>query len=272
VTGTPPRTERTERQATNHDLHVHTTHSDGGHSVELQALLARAMRLDAVAFTDHCAPGFGLHDSDEAFDAYVADVSRVRGRHGGVIFLAGAEATALDAAGRVSIGEERARRLQWVLCDLGGSSEGTLRNTPSDARRYAENVIRTYMALCDVPYLHVIAHPFNTGNTEPCLLPADYPRQGLVELASKMAETGKVFDVMNLMVYWFQRAGAGPEEVTAQYTGLVELFASRGVIFQVSSDDHRCGIGHTTWSRRVLADAGVPARQIVSPGRIIRRR
>ena len=150
-----------------------------------------------------------------------------------------------------------------VLCHLGGRSEGTLRNTPQDKRKYIENVVRAYMGLCDVPYLNAIAHPLNTGNTNPAALPEDYPERLLRELAAKMAETGKVFDVMNDTIYWFHRSGVAPRTLTAQYVELVKLFASEGVKFQVSSDDHRTGLGNTRWSQIVLARAAVPVSQVL---------
>ncbi len=124
--------------------------------------------------------------------------------------------------------------------------------------------MRTYLSMCDLDFIDAIAHPFNTGNTTPTLLPAEYPEPALRELAQKMAATDKVFDVMNLQMFWFQRCGVDPSELTAQYAEVVRLFASQGVMFQVSSDDHRCGIGHTTWSRKVLGLAAVPSEQIVS--------
>jgi len=190
-----------------------------------------------------------------------------------MLALTGVEATALDTSGRISIGEERAHRLDWVLCDLSQScSEGTLRNTPPDKRKYADNVIRAYMNLCDVPYVNAIAHPFNTGNTTPVALPSDYPEPALRELAAKMRETGKVFDVMNLMPFWFQHSGVSPRELNAQYAELVGLFAAEGVIFQVSSDDHRCGLGHIAWSLMVLREADVTPAQVVDPKTISPRR
>jgi len=116
----------------------------------------------------------------------------------------------------------------------------------------------------------VIAHPFNTGNTSPAAFPADYPPRLLRELASKMAAKGKVFDVMNDMIYWFHKSSIAPRELTAQYVELVKLFAAEGVMFQVSSDDHRTGVGNTRWSQLVIARAAVPAKQIVDPRRIVR--
>ena len=113
------------------------------------------------------------------------------------------------------------------MCDLGGFSEGTLRHPPADKQKYIENVVRTYLGLCDVPYLDAIAHPFNTGNTAPAALPADYPPRLLRELAAKMAEKKKVFDVMNDTIYWFSKSGVAPRTLTAQYVELVKLFGAR---------------------------------------------
>ena len=61
-------------------------------------------------------------------------------------------------------------------------------------------------------------------------------------------------------------------ERSAQYVELVKLFAAEGVTFQVSSDDHRTGLGNTRWSRLVLARAEVTMKQIVDPRQISLRR
>jgi histidinol phosphatase-like PHP family hydrolase len=255
----------------NHDLHTHTVFSDGAHPIPLHILEARAFELDAVAITDHYSPGGKIAESDAEFDRYLAEIERERSGQQDVIVLKGAEATALDATGRISIDQRHAARLEWVLCHLGGESDGTLRNTPSDKQKYVENVVRTYLGLCDVEYLNVIAHPFNTGNTLPAAFPEDYPPHLLRELAAKMAAKGKVFDVMNDMIYWFHKAAIAPRELTRQYVELVKLFAAEGVVFQVSSDDHRTGLGNTRWAQLVLVRAGVPAGQVVDPKRIALR-
>ncbi len=255
----------------NHDLHTHTVFSDGAHPIPLHILEARAFELDAIAITDHYAPGGKISESDAEFDRYLAQIERERSGQQDVIVLKGAEATAMDATGRISIDQRHAARLEWVLCHLGGESDGTLRNTPSDKQKYLENVVRTYLGLCDVDYLNVIAHPFNTGNTRPAAFPEDYPPHLLRELAAKMAAKDKVFDVMNDMIYWFHKAAIAPRELTSQYVELVKLFAAAGVVFQVSSDDHRTGLGNTRWAQLVLARAGVPAGQVIDPKRIALR-
>lgn len=251
-----------------HDLHTHTCYSDGAHPIALHVLEARAYELEAVAITDHYWPGNRLGSSEEEFDAYLAEIEEARAAQNEVLVLKGIEATALDTMGRLTLDEAHAARLEWVLCDLGGFSEGTLRHTPSRRQEFVENVIRTYLALCDVPYLNGIAHPFNTGNATPPALPADYPEPLLRELAAKMAATNTVFDVMNNMVFWFQRADISPREFTAQYVALVRLFAEEGVTFQASSDDHRTGLGNTRWSSLVLERAGVSPKQIVDVAQI----
>jgi histidinol phosphatase-like PHP family hydrolase len=255
----------------NYDLHTHTLYSDGAHPIPLHILEARAFELDALAITDHYTPGSKLQASEETFERYIAEIERERSGQKDLLVILGAEATALDASGRISLDARHAAPLEWVLCDLGGMSEGTLRNTPTDRQKYVENVIRTYLGLCDVAYLNGIAHPFNTGNTNPPALPADYPPRLLRELASKMAATGKVFDVMNDMIYWFHKSSIAPRELTAQYVDLVKLFAAEGVTFQVSSDDHRTGVGNTRWAQLVLSRAAVPPKQIVDPRKISRK-
>jgi histidinol phosphatase-like PHP family hydrolase len=254
----------------NHDLHTHTLWSDGAHPIPLHVLEARAFELQAVAITDHHTPRSRIYESEDEFNQYLAEIEKERAGQTDVIVLKGAEATALDPSGRISLDERRAARLEWVLCDLGGQSDGTLRATPPDKARYIDNVLATYLGLCDVPYLNVIAHPFNTGNTVPAALPEDYPEPRLRELAAKMADKGKVFDLMNDTIYWFSRSGIAPRTLTAQYVQLVRIFVSEKVRFQVSSDDHRTGLGNTRWSQIVLNRAGVPPGQIVDPTKIPR--
>jgi histidinol phosphatase-like PHP family hydrolase len=252
----------------NHDLHTHTSWSDGRHPISLLVQEARAYELDAIAITDHYWPGVGPGESDEAFDRYLAEIEAARAGQGDVRVLRGAEATVLDVTGRISLDAVHAERLDWVLCDLGSRSEGTFVHTPADKRVYMENVIRTYLGLCDVPYLNAIAHPFNTGNTVPSLLPEEYPEHLLRELAQKMAERRIVFDVINSTMFWFKDSGVAPRALTAQYVEVVRLFAREGVTFQMSSDDHRTGLGNTRWPEMVLRRAGVTREQMVDARRI----
>lgn len=252
----------------NHDLHTHTKWSDGAHPLDLHILEGRAFELDAMAVTDHFFPGMKLHDKSDQFDAYLAEIDRLRSAQSDVRVVKGVEAAALDAGGRISIDARQAARLEWVLCDLNGITEGIFRKAPGDKAALRDNVLKAYLGLCDVPYLDAIAHPFNTGNLNPAVMIEDYGEARLRELAQKMAEKKKAFDVMNDQVYWFSKSGIAPRELTAQYVELVKVFARAGVKFQVSSDDHRTGLGNTRWSRIVLARAGVPMSQVVDAMKI----
>ena len=251
----------------NHDLHTHTLYSDGAHPIPLHILKAArsnstrwpspTISCPAARSTTH-RPSSIVTSTRFSSNARPARLDRAQRGRGDRV----------GQTGRISLDARNAARVEWILCDLGGLSEGTLRKTPQDKQQYIENVIRTYMGLCDVPYLNAIAHPLNTGNTQPAALPEDYPEHLLRELAAKMAEKGKVFDVMNDMIYWFHRTDIAPRELTAQYVELVKLFVAAGVRFQISSDDHRTGLGNTRWSEIVVARAAVPAAQIVDPAKI----
>ncbi len=266
----PPRPSMPEMLPVNHDLHTHTVWSDGAHPLDLHILEARAFELDAMAVTDHFFPGMKLHDKPEQFDAYLGEIERIRSAQSDVRVIKGVEAAALDEKGAISIDARQAARLEWVLCDLGGKTEGIFRAAPTDKAALRDNVLKAYMGLCDVEYLDAIAHPFNTGNLKPAVLIEDYGEARLRELAQKMAERKKVFDVMNDQIYWFSKCGIAPRELTAQYVELVKIFARAGVRFQVSSDDHRTGLGNTRWSRIVLARAGVGMGQVVDAMKIKR--
>ena len=262
-----------------HDLQLHTTWSDGYHTVAQQVFLAATFsaetraekRLDAIAITDHLLPGSRLAEGAER-KAYRSEVARAESHYMSALsstrplVLAGVEATATDSSRAFSLDEEVASDFDWVLCDLSHASKGTLSDTPRSKASYERNVLTTYHAMCDASYIDVISHPFNTGNTDPALYPKDYSEAALTELAKHMADTGTVFDVMNVMPLWFHASDADPVRITADYVSLVSLFAEQDVLFQMSSDDHRTGLGNVGWSKQVLRAAGVNPSQLVRPG------
>ena len=164
----------------NHDLHTHTLYSDGAHPIPLHVLEGRAFELDAIAITDHYMPGSKIEKSDDGVRPLPGrDRAAARRARSDVIVLKGAEATALDATGRISLDAQHAARLEWVLCDLGGFSEGTLRHPPADKQKYVENVVRTYLGLCDVPYLERHRPPLQHRQH-----PAGGPARGLSRAAA----------------------------------------------------------------------------------------
>ena len=292
-----------------HDLQVHTKWSDGYRDIAGQVYLACSLGLEALAITDHLFPDLPLSDRSNRWryreeietaairygcrvfsdtsqrfgeirftdDMIVRDGADTAGSQGTTralassapLILRGVEATATDATGSFTIDEETASEFDWVLCDLSYLSIGTLAETPHEKSTYERNVLATYHAMCEASWIDVISHPFNTGNTDPPLLPDDYAFSAIDELAEHMAETKTVFDVMSVMPLWFLGADVDPVAITEAYTRLVARFADRGVLFQLSSDDHRSGLGNTGWSRRVLTNAGVGPELVVHPERAV---
>jgi len=245
-----------------YDLHTHTTFSDGSHSVETSVKFAEAVGLEAVAITDHFTPKSGLADEEGLFDRYLDEIARAS-QQAEVLVLRGVEATLLNVQGEVSIDEEVCSKLDVVLVDLSGHTEGVLRNPPPSRRQLLANLTKGLIHAMSNPLFHILAHPFNLGRLPDPIEPADLSHHDLVDIAAAMREHGKVFEVMNCTFWWFPQMPV--RRFTEQYIEIVQLFAEAGVRFSIGSDDHRTGVGNLGWSHRVLRAASVPAEQIVDP-------
>ena len=245
-----------------YDLHTHTTFSDGSHSVEISVKFAEAVGLEAVAITDHFTPKSRLQDEEGLFDRYLDEIARAS-QKAEVLVLRGVEATLLDVKGEVSVNEEIFSKLDVVLADLSGHTEGILRNPPPSRKQVLANLTKCLVHAMSSPFFHILAHPFNLGRLPEPIEPADLPRRDLAEIAAAMRENGKIFEIMNCMFWWFPQMPV--RRFTEQYIAIVRLFAEEGVRFSVGSDDHRTGVGNLGWSHRVLRAANVPGEQIIDP-------
>ena len=246
----------------NYDLHTHTTFSDGAHTVDINVKFAEAVGLEAVAITDHFTPGMRLWEEEGLFEVYLGEVSRAS-EWAEVLVLKGVEATLLGIKGEVSIDEEVFCRLDVVLADLGGHTEGVTKDPPKSRGKLFANLTRCLVNAASNPLFHILAHPFNLGRIPEPIEPAQIPRNDLREIAAAMRENGKIFEVMNCTFWWFPQMPV--RRFTKQYIEIVRIFAEEGVSFSVGSDDHRTGVGNLGWSRFVLGKAEVPPEQIVDP-------
>ena len=245
-----------------YDLHTHTTFSDGSHSVETTVKFAEAVGLEAVAITDHFTPKSRLVDEEGLLDRYLDEIARAS-RQAEVLVLRGVEATLLDVKGGVSISEEVFSRVDVVLADLSGHTEGILRNPPASRRQLLANLTKCLIHAMSSPFFHILAHPFNLGRLPDPIEPVDLPRCDLEEIAAAMRENGKIFEIMNCTFWWFPQMPV--RRFTEQYIEMVQLFAKAGILFSLGSDDHRTGVGNLGWSHRVLRAINVPEEQIVDP-------
>ncbi len=238
-----------------YDCHTHTTFSDGRNSVEENVRQAEAMGLELVVISDHYWPG----DDDLSVRVRrIVDADAESPIH----VVPGVEVTAQDTFGTVSLTENEAGLVRFVLADMGGSTKGVAVDPPADLDRYLANVFRATLSLVENPVVDALAHPFNLGRFPASVTPAQLPRSGLREIGAALFEADKAFEIMNQMSWWF------PDMLEAQFTleyaELLALMAAENVKFVLGSDAHSCGaVGAQGWCRRVMDLAGVEKSQVV---------
>jgi histidinol phosphatase-like PHP family hydrolase len=238
-----------------YDAHTHTTFSDGRNSVLENARAADAVGLETVVIADHIfgeAPWLGeMLREVEAADA-VCDTK----------VLAGGEGVILNPRGEVSLTEELAERLDFVLVDFGGRTEGIGVDPPASHGRLIRNVVSAITKACANPLVDAIAHPLNLGRFPAVLSPVDFQAPALIEMATAFEETGTAFEIMNQLPWWYPEHSV--ERITAEYADVLRLFARFGVRFIVGSDAHSCcGVGNLRWCERVMAVAGIGDEQLI---------
>jgi len=238
-----------------YDAHTHTTFSDGRNSVLENARAAEACGLETVIIADHV---FG-----EA--PWLDDMLREVGEADaacGVKVLAGAEGVILNPRGEITITEDVAEKLDFVLVDFGGKTEGIAVDPPARQARLIANVVSAVTKACESPLVDAIAHPLNLGRFPAVLSPVDFQAPALIEMATAFEQTNTAFEVMNQLPWWFPEHSI--ERITAEYADVLHLFARFGVRFIVGSDAHSCGaVGNLRWCERVMALAGLGDEHLI---------
>ena len=238
-----------------YDAHTHTTFSDGRNSVLENARQAEACGLEAVVIADH------IHEEPAWLDAMLAEVETADAACD-VKVLAGAEGVILNPEGEISIPDEVANRLDFVLVDFGGLTEGIAANPPASANQFIDNVVSAVTKACENPSVDAIAHPLNLGRFQAALSPVDFPATPLIDMATTFARTRTAFEIMNQMPWWFPSLTV--RRITAEYADVLRVFRRYGVEFVVGSDAHSCGaVGNLGWCRRVMEIAGIEASDLI---------
>ena len=245
----------------NYDLHTHSTYSDGKGSLHDNIHAAEAMGLSHIALTDHLRV-----DKRDWTDEALEELKDEPPEGYKVKILKGAEASLLDSSGKISVDENAAAKLDVLLCDMGWYSlgfSGDVSVIPRD--QIIERIAQCFINLCRNPLVDVIAHPFNFGrHTKAVVSPAEISDECLVKIADAFVSQDTAFEIMNNAWWWHPLMN--PREFTDQYVKIVKLFAQKGVRFTIGSDAHGIGgVGNLSWSKYVLAEAGVPTAQIVDP-------
>ena len=241
------------------DLHIHTQYSDGRSPVIDNIRVAEAGGLSVVAITDHL---FDSKNSDW-IDKMLSDVRSIKSK---VKILAGVEGTILNPEGEISVNKEIAKKLDLVLVDISYLTDGILKNPPLNKRRLIENVINAYINACHNPIVNIIAHPFNLGRLSQnkySIYLDDFPRQDLKKVAQVLVKNNKIFEIMNLMPWWFPNISI--QKFTKDYINLVKIFAKEGVRFSLGSDAHSdCGVGNLIWAKKIVKEANIE-NQLIDP-------
>ncbi len=239
-----------------YDGHTHTKYSDGRNSILENVRGAEIAGLSCVAITDH------LLGDEDWLPVYLDEIGRVQ-RQTSVKVVSGCEGTIRDTSGELGLELPVASELCLVLADLGGRTEGVHRDAPVEAESLARNVADCYINCCQRGLVDAIAHPFNLGRFEAKLMPDDFPRPLLDEVAEAMVTHDVAFEIMNQMWWWFPELSL--TEFSRSYLELVKVFRERGVKFTIGSDAHSCGaVGNLVWAHRLLRAAEIPRQQMVN--------
>ena len=238
-----------------YDAHTHTTFSDGRNTVLENARAAEACGLETVVIADHIFGEAlwldGMLREVEAADA-ACDVK----------VLAGAEGVILNREGDITITEQVAERLDFILVDFGGQTKGIALDPPARQSRLIANVVSAVTKACGSPLVDAIAHPLNLGRFPAVLSPVDFSAASLIEMATAFEQTHTAFEVMNQLPWWFPEHTI--DRITAEYADVLHLFARFGVRFVVGSDAHSCcGVGNLRWCERVMSAAGIGEEHLV---------
>ncbi|MCC7416026.1 MAG: PHP domain-containing protein [Acidobacteria bacterium] len=132
------------------DLHMHTTWSDGRHSVEEMALACRALGYEYIAITDHSptsAASRRLTAADVARQA--EEIARVRALVPDMIILHGCEVDILPG-GALDFPDRILSRFDIVLASLH-----------ERAGQSGEQLLRRYLSAMKHPLVSLLTHPAN---------------------------------------------------------------------------------------------------------------
>ena len=161
------------------DLHVHSTYSDGAHSLEEIALKAKEMGYQYIAITDHSQSlkiARGL--SEAQLREKIAEGKRINKKLSGIKILIGTEVD-IKSDGTLDYPDTLLKQLDLVI--------GAIH---SGFKQKREQITKRIVTAMKNPHLHIIAHP--TGRLLGEREPYDLDINQVIEMAGK---TGTALEI-----------------------------------------------------------------------------
>ena len=161
------------------DLHVHSTYSDGAHSLEEIALKAKEMGYQYIAITDHSQSlkiARGL--SEAQLRGKIAEGKRINKKLSGIKILIGTEVD-IKSDGTLDYPDTLLKQLDLVI--------GAIH---SGFKQKREQITKRIVTAMKNPHLHIIAHP--TGRLLGEREPYDLDINQVIEMAGK---TGTALEI-----------------------------------------------------------------------------
>ena len=161
------------------DLHVHSTYSDGAHSLEEIARKAKEMGYQYIAITDHSQSlkiAKGL--SEAQLREKIAEGKRINKKLSGITILIGTEVD-IKSDGTLDYPDTLLKQLDLVI--------GAIH---SGFKQKREQITKRIVTAMKNPYLHIIAHP--TGRLLGEREPYDLDINQVIEMAGK---TGTALEI-----------------------------------------------------------------------------
>ena len=161
------------------DLHVHSTYSDGAHSLEELALRAKAMGYQYIAITDHSQSLKIAHGlSTQRLKEKIREGKRLQKTLYGIELLIGAEVD-IKNDGTLDYPDDLLKELDIVI--------GAIH---SGFKQKREQITKRIVTAMHNPYLHIIAHP--TGRLLGERDPYDVDMDQVIQAAGK---TGTALEI-----------------------------------------------------------------------------
>lgn len=219
------------------DLHMHTTWSDGAHSIEEMVEAARSRNYDYIAITDHSKFLRVANGLDEKrLRQQREEIEALREKYDDIHIFAGVEMDILPN-GELDFSDEFLQEMDFVIAAIHSSFQQS-----------QEEIHYRLQKACENPYVHMIAHPTGRiiGRRQPYNVDVDW----LIELAK---ETKTALELnANPM-----RFDLRPE--------FLEKASSQGVPIVINTDAHQTNtLHHMAYGVKVARKAWLKPEDIVN--------